>query len=527
MAELALGVVSLTFQVVSLVNSVIDSFDRIQNAPQELRDFRQGVVRLQRHFEFLGADVSGVPDLGFLHVDDATAIEETLTLCKDLLQQQVNRQEGMVTKVVRGVWTLRNSQKLVKYKNQINDHYTQIILPSWLRWISARNYYQPPQQEYFDPTVEVEPDDRSSLVSAQQLQSMSQSLDELRAAYSREEIEHQLFEIDNQVRAWRVELGLDDGAEDDDYLFPRRPSTLSYEYAPTTLYLESAPPQHRKIRLERLHIMARDDESRILQYQDHDATINVTHIVPFGSIPWTPELSSKRVSFLKDHLITVVDGEGYHLYRLHPKYKFHDQDACEKFQSTLRERDFCGAYEPVEIKMGNRSLRTVARRQLIRFWHRSGQQNVPTTNTMTFYKSSGSQTGCHEELNLADYEPINMLPRRRSLSGFGKKPAESSLVELYPYNPNSKRLNIKFETSEEAVEFKQRFDSIQRGAYPPPLSIRSESRNTGSSLAPTPSLTTSLTSPTSSTAPSITMNIDPYDEANSWEAAFVHFRPQS
>lgn len=266
--------------------------------------------------------------------------------------------------------------------------------------------------------------------------------------------------------------------------------------------------------------------------------------MPFGSIPWTPELSSKRVSFLKDHLITVVDGEGYHLYRLHPKYKFHDQDACEKFQSTLRERDFCGAYEPVEIKMGSRSLRTVARRQLIRFWHRSGQQNVPTTNTMTFYKSSGSQTGSHEELNLADFEPINMLPRRRSLSGFGKKPAESSLVELYPYNPNSKRLNIKFETPEgrysllilspapsdsvtEAAEFKQRFDSIQRGTYPPPPSIRSESRNTGSSLAPTPSLTTSLTSPTSSTAPSITMDIDPYDEANSWGAAFVHFRPQS
>ncbi|RTE83146.1 hypothetical protein BHE90_002331 [Fusarium euwallaceae] len=146
---------------------------------------------------------------------------------------------------------------------------------------------------------------------------------------------------------------------------------------------------------------------------------------------------------------------------------------------------------------------------------------------MTFYKSSGSQTGCHEELNLADFEPINMLPRRRSLSGFGKKPAESGLVELYPYNPNSKRLNIKFETSEEAADFKQRFDSIQRGTYPPPPSIRSESRNTGSSLAPTPSLTTSLTSPTSSTAPSITMDIDTYDEANSWGAAFVHFRPQS
>jgi hypothetical protein len=130
-----LAVVSLALQVVKLADSVIDSFDRIQNAPQELRDFRQAAVRLQRHLDFLRADTSSSPAGEFLHDDDAHEIEETLTLCKDLLQQQVNRQKEniLVTSVIRGVWTIRNNQRLVKYKARIDAHYTQILVPSWLR----------------------------------------------------------------------------------------------------------------------------------------------------------------------------------------------------------------------------------------------------------------------------------------------------------------------------------------------------------------------------------------------------------
>ncbi|KAJ3541784.1 hypothetical protein NM208_g4440 [Fusarium decemcellulare] len=440
------GIVSLALQVIKLADSVIETFDRVQNAPRELRDFRQAVLRLQRHFDSLQADISPSADL--LHEDDAFVIEETLTLCKDLLQQQVSRQnENKVTSVIRGVWSSRNSQKLVKYKARIDEHYTQILVPSWLRSLSAGTASSSrPPIEHDDQPLKTDWANTLSLVSPQPLQSISRNLDELKTAVNKEGVEQILRRIDYELRKWWNELGLLD-EEDLDDLIPNpneklRRSSLNFERAPTTLYLERAPEKHRRLKLERLHIMARDDESRILQYQNHDATIHVTHIVPYGSIPWTPDKSSKKVSFLKDHLITVVDQEGYHLYRLDPKYKFHDRESCERFQSTLRERNLYGAFEPVEIKMNGR---VVARRQLMRFWQRAGD-HVPT-NTITFYVSSSGHSGDHEEIDLSHFIPTIALPRPRRLSGLGRH-TETVSIDLYPSYVGTKRLHIKFETSE-------------------------------------------------------------------------------
>lgn len=128
-----LAVVSLVLQVITLADQVIESFERLKNAPQELRDFRQSAVRLQRHLEALQNDVSYYPLADILHEDDVHEIEETLTLCKELLQQQVTSSKGLVvTTVIRGIWTFRNNQKLVKYKTRIDAHYTQILVPCWL-----------------------------------------------------------------------------------------------------------------------------------------------------------------------------------------------------------------------------------------------------------------------------------------------------------------------------------------------------------------------------------------------------------
>jgi hypothetical protein len=42
--------------------------------------------------------------------------------------------------------------------------------------------------------------------------------------------------------------------------------------------LEAAPEIHRKLELERVHVMARDDQTRILLYQSRDMKIQLTHI---------------------------------------------------------------------------------------------------------------------------------------------------------------------------------------------------------------------------------------------------------
>ncbi|KAM5383398.1 hypothetical protein ACJZ2D_002091 [Fusarium nematophilum] len=524
-----LAIVSLGLQVIKLADSVIETFDRVQNAPQELRDFRQAVVRLQRHFELLKAD-SRSSATDFLDENDAHEIQDTLMLCEKLLQDHIELQKkNLVNSVIRGVWTIRNNQNLVRYKDRIEKHYIQILLPCWLNSIGRAPRDPPPPAEHELKTEQMEQMEQinnTPLVPPQQLQNISDKLKELETAGCREDVEKTLRAIDLELRKCRIqgrELGLlgeehIDPVEDPEHPIQReikRRDSLEFQPARTTLYLESAPKQHRKLKLESLHIMARDDESRILQYRNKNigATIHVTHIVPYGSIPWTPDKTSKRVSFLKNHLITVVDPEGYHLYRLDPKYKFEDQEACEKFQSVLRERELSGAFEAVEIKMGKQ---IVARRQMIRFWHRAGD-NGATINTLTFYISSVGRPGDHEELDLAGFEHTATILRPRRLS-LGK--TESNSVDLRPSNPNSRRLHIKFDTSEEAGKFKAKFEAMHNEIHPAPLSSGSGSTVTESTLAPTPS----ITSPSPSCLPRL--SLDMKSQGEDLGSAFDLYKPQ-
>ncbi|KAH7469877.1 hypothetical protein FOMA001_g14867 [Fusarium oxysporum f. sp. matthiolae] len=492
-----LAVVSLVLQVITLADQVIESFERLKNAPQELRDFRQSAVRLQRHLEALQNDVSYYSLANILHEDDVHEIEETLTLCKELLQQQVTSSKGLVvTTVIRGVWTFRNNQKLVKYKTRIDAHYTQILEEDTNVITETGN------NTLIDSAQNVSPSQYQ--VAPEHIQQITKKLDKLKTADDKEATEQTLRSIDYELRTCWTELGLVEEDVDDpiDYPMPgiKRRSTLSYEDAPTTLELESAPQQHRRLRLRRLHIMARDDESRILQYQNDDCTIHVTHVgtvvhvppredswltrlVPYGSIPWTRNKSSKRVSFLKKHLVTVVDSEGYHIYRLDPKYKFEDREACDRFQSTLREREVCGAFEAVEIKVDGR---IVARRQMLRFWRRV-ERNGTTTNTITYYISSGTSAGEHDEINLAELQSSVTVPRIRRLSWDIGRRVESNSVDLMPSLRGSRQFHIKFETDEEAKQFKERFSVMQNGGFSQPPSLIGDcSTRAESTLAGTP-----------------------------------------
>lgn len=170
----------------------------------------------------------------------------------------------------------------------------------------------------------------------------------------------------------------------------------------------------------------------------------LTGLVPYGSIPWTHSKSSKRVSFLKKHLVTVVNSEGYHIYRLDPKYKFEDRDACDKFQSTLRERELRGAFEAVEIKVDGL---IVARRQMLRFWHRI-ERDGTMTNTFTCYISSGTSAGEHDEINLAELQSSVTIPRIRRLSWDIGRRVESNSVDLMPSPRGLRQFHIQFETNQ-------------------------------------------------------------------------------
>lgn len=132
-----LGIVSLVFQVAEYVDKVIAGFERIQNAPQELRDFKLSVRRLGREFDLLQKHATSEDSI--CHWEDLEHIQETFILCEALFRNNEKHQnENIISAIVRSTWSARNNEKLVKYKARIDDHYLTIVIPAWarLRYVS-------------------------------------------------------------------------------------------------------------------------------------------------------------------------------------------------------------------------------------------------------------------------------------------------------------------------------------------------------------------------------------------------------
>jgi hypothetical protein len=132
-----LAITSLVLQVVAAVDKVILIFDRAQNAPDELRHFRNTLSRLQNNVNLLKAELKILTTLPQSCLDE---IEETLILCKDLFVDYQTDQ-GSSSNPLRAIWSPRETSKLEKYQRRIDGHYLHIILPLWLATIRyAKNY---------------------------------------------------------------------------------------------------------------------------------------------------------------------------------------------------------------------------------------------------------------------------------------------------------------------------------------------------------------------------------------------------
>jgi len=133
-----IGVVSLIIQVISSVDKAIASFERLQNAPRDIREFRRSVARLQRHYTALQADLESAPSK-LLHEDDLHDIGDTLTLCDDFFSKRDEslRNEGTLNNILRATWTIQNEERLARLKSKIDAHYTTILTPLWIQSIRS------------------------------------------------------------------------------------------------------------------------------------------------------------------------------------------------------------------------------------------------------------------------------------------------------------------------------------------------------------------------------------------------------
>jgi hypothetical protein len=128
-----LAVVGLIIQVAGSVDKVIVSFDRLQNAPQELRHFQTSVARLQRNFEIFKNNVASSEELFAL--EDIKEIKETLQSSEEFFNKYKEQRKGIVTGVLRTTWSLRDNPELAKLKLRIDRHFSQILVPVSLQLI--------------------------------------------------------------------------------------------------------------------------------------------------------------------------------------------------------------------------------------------------------------------------------------------------------------------------------------------------------------------------------------------------------
>ncbi|KAK9420858.1 putative Fungal N-terminal domain-containing protein [Seiridium unicorne] len=460
-----LAVISLAVQVIELANKAVSTFNRSQNAPQELREFNLSVQRLLKQSRKLQANLQIIS----MQIDkeDIHQIEDTLHLCKLLFDEheEKQRREGVINGVIRTFFWPRS----------INE-----------RLLSERT--SPDLERIVNTKVR------------EQLEQINSRIGSLKALKESSNVEQEIRNVDHDLREIRSELGFQveedffesqDGDLADDVLLSdsRRRSSLRFKTAPTKMFLDGAV-QHEKLKLERLHIMARDKKTRILQYQNKDALyLTNWRPVPYGCIPRTETSRATDVKFTDLQTITVVDNKGYHLYHVKPKYHFDTLETCEEFQSTLRERDLCGAFDTVRIKEASEVTST---RQVVQFWRRE-EPHKPPLLTMTFLQNAAPDSAGTQfrEINVMDFEN-EPYPHSTLMKKMVGNTISSNTLDLRPRLPidRKKGLCIRFESERDASRFAERFKELhpyRTASAVPSLISTSETLYThATSTAPTP-----------------------------------------
>lgn len=95
------------------------------------------------------------------------------------------------------------------------------------------------------------------------------------------------------------------------------------------------------------------------------------------------EKGSRRVSFLAEHDISVLDHDALHSYRVDPKYYFNDEAQSVHFQTIVRNMKLLHTFPAVEITSDTKPL---SLGQVLKIWQFSevSDQNAPS---LTFFRS--------------------------------------------------------------------------------------------------------------------------------------------
>ncbi|KAK0612397.1 hypothetical protein B0T17DRAFT_648492 [Bombardia bombarda] len=480
MAEI-LGIISLVGQILTAVDKVIAVFDRIQNAPRNIREFRNVMTRLSIDFAYLQSEAERDGSIT-ISTDDRDEIHQILQKCKVFFDRYNTTltSQGAFSDVRRAFWSVTNGLALDGHRDCIYRIYTNIITPVWLRLISTRQIgngiYAPAAvpQIAGSSTNEIEPPPQEAPRPLARTDNTETPIPDER-----------IHEIDENIRQYRTVLGV----AVDDMLYHDAVTVDDESFKPiaATLHLDKALKHHRVLQLHELQITTHN-KTMVLHFRSRDRSILIKHLVPLSSsIPFTTDTASLEVRFLnldsasinsanphsRLYSITVIDDrDGHYLYQTPqpPRYTFPTVKSRRKFQSFVRQdRKLKAEFETIDISAvsvtGRRQRLAVA--QVVQLWvktrqpHYGQQQQQPqAVVTMAFLATPVGGKEEHVEWFAEDFAPdpgvvvVGRGMRKRVSMGRGKGRV---LVLRWLYGDRGE-VEVTFGSEDDARSFKRLLD---------------------------------------------------------------------
>ncbi|KAK3336287.1 hypothetical protein B0T19DRAFT_35111 [Cercophora scortea] len=484
-----LATVNLICRVLAAADLVIGLFDRFQNAPRHIREFRGLIVRLSEDFASLREDDEQEGSIHFSAADQQQ-INETLELCRTFFEKykETLTSQGIFGGVRRAFWPLTNGDKLDGYRDRIYKIYNYIVIPVMLRLIrtrqtgsivslpgrlsgavhesaalASRNLVR--EDSLCISPTEITASTSAILDSQAWLPSdplgmapqagATKSKSTAGTKMPKQELQ---VMIDQRIRSYRMVLGKPVTEMD---LMADNPAGIDdeeFEDVKTVLCLDGgdkALKKHRELQLEELHIVAGDDDTLVFHFRCRDRSIRVKHLVPTKAIPYVTAVSSLEVSFLASHSITVIDQDGPHLYRItDPRYQFETLRARKRFQQLARDKKLLGEFEAADISVGGRRLAVA---EVLQLWRQPGPRPAATMTFRGIPAAGGRSvvggSGAHVEWHIEDFQSSLDVAKT------GKKARVVRLCALYQQPNLGAGVSIRFSNENDVPKFKRLFES--------------------------------------------------------------------
>ncbi|KAK0732101.1 hypothetical protein B0H67DRAFT_679596 [Lasiosphaeris hirsuta] len=368
MAEV-LGLISSALQAIAAVDRAVVLFDRLQNAPKQMRLVRILLGQIDHDLNALresdnnstgivGHDQEGAGGNSNRHpwnqqIPAATVeeINNALAECRSFLDRYSERFSSKGT-MRRIFWSALKAAELESIRGRIAEIYPLIITPLTMRLLLARMPAPVHRGQDAPLVLELEAAQAGAVLDmappsyrravAVEAGGIPVSISEGAARpYEARETAQELEAV--LTVKLRDILETDAITEVDADLRNLRGATL-------ILQGDDVPPEYRTLVLDELQVAARDEETTMLRFSCSGGTIRVKHLVPFSTPPCLSAVGSPDVYFRATHPITLLRADGHLLLHVaQPRYHFADAATRRKFQELVRARTLVDEVEGVEV----------------------------------------------------------------------------------------------------------------------------------------------------------------------------------